>query len=56
MYIYNKRCVLHFFAIYPTAILRLCYGYPTVRVRSWLVSGAERVWWGVVRGLVDEWV
>ena len=43
LYIYSKRCVLHFFAIYPPAILRLWYGYPTVRVRSWLVLGVERV-------------
>ena len=36
MYIYSKRCVLHFFAIYPPVILRLWYGYPTVRVGRWL--------------------
>ena len=43
MYIYSKRHVLHNWAIYPPAILRLWYGYPTVRVGRWLVSGRDRV-------------
>ena len=28
-------------AIYPTGILRLWYGYPTVRVYGWLVFGRD---------------
>ena len=43
MYIYSKRCCFALFAIYPPAILRLWYGYPTVRVGRWLVFGGERV-------------
>ena len=42
VYIYSKRRVLREKAFYPTGILRLWYGYPTVRVYGWLVSPVAR--------------
>ena len=36
------------FSVYPTVILRLCCGYPLVRVRQWFENGLEmeREWSG----------
>ena len=36
------------FSVYPTVILRLCCGYPLVRIRQWFENGLEmeREWSG----------